>query len=665
MFGALGLPELVIIAFIALIIFGSKKRRPSSTNAVPVPSRRVRSLGARAAVFMAAVLVSQVAAFLYSPSGYSFQLRFALIDAIVWLLTFECLLRLQPTIDAASLPVYVLATWIIQRPVRVLVSTAWLALEYGSSPYQLEYLTTLRTWFPRLLFPYTAIELVAVAVMFVVACQQAASARAGLSGAGNAVAHGGVEMSASKTESTRLLCAAAVLEGSRFRHQILERLRDKNHAIPPELGLDMDLLARVCTSAERAERTFDWLFAAAIPVWLVLANVEPSLATAVIFVGTACLFFLRERRRRYSLAGFFRKQTYDPDAVRREFRVEPDPEILASIATADPTLVVYRGFTPFAGAGLSLGGWSFALSLDKPAEGPTPELPDPFELDELYAEVDRALESLNVDGFVASDVFFVNGTDIRGDREILPNEFGRPAGALGASSAQRYRNNSDSRVRHYRWYRVHDWGNELVISHFLRCSRRGQSLFIEISRYLLAPIAEDHRKIDSLTSPKFRDLAGLVVLSLIAGPLSVIGSPFSLLFRLQHAMEQMFRTRERARQREIQDNPLFDYGAEQPIRETYSSSRFIHYFQKIDGDCYNKLFDGQVLNAICDFLHAHHIDTSDLKERQNVIMNSGIIVQGGDVRAESLAVGTGASASKTTQEPGTLRRMVQRQEKTA
>jgi hypothetical protein len=385
----------------------------------------------------------------------------------------------------------------------------------------------------------------------------------------------------------------------------------------------------------------------------------------VVLVGTVCLFFVREHRRRYGLAGFFTKQAFDPDAVRRRFDAEPDPEVSASIAAQDPTLVVYRGFTPFVGAGLSLGGWSFALNLDKPADGPVPELPQPFELDDLYAEVDGALKNLNVDGFVASDVFFVNGTDVRADREILRDEFGRPAETLTADAAQRYRNNSDSRVRHYRWFRVHDWGNELVVSHFLRCARRGQSLFIEITRYLLTPIAEGHRKIDSLTRPQFRDIAGLVVLSLIGGPFSVIGALFSLSFRFQRTMEQMFGARERARRREIEDNPLFDYGAQQPIREAHSSDRFIHYFQKIDGDCYNKLFDGQVLNALCEFLAAHHIDTSDLKERQSVIMNSGIIVQGGDVRAESLAVGAGATASKTTQEGGALRRMVKRQEKTA
>jgi hypothetical protein len=47
------------------------------------------------------------------------------------------------------------------------------------------------------------------------------------------------------------------------------------------------------------------------------------------------------------------------------------------------------------------------------------------------------------------------------------------------------------------------------------------------------------------------------------------------------------------------------------------------------------------------FLDEHDIDTSEIRERRALILNSGIIVQGGDVTAESLAVGAGATAVKT------------------
>jgi hypothetical protein len=39
------------------------------------------------------------------------------------------------------------------------------------------------------------------------------------------------------------------------------------------------------------------------------------------------------------------------------------------------------------------------------------------------------------------------------------------------------------------------------------------------------------------------------------------------------------------------------------------------------------------------FLDAHGIDTSDLEERQTAVLNNGVIVTGGELRAQSLAVG--------------------------
>ena len=142
----------------------------------------------------------------------------------------------------------------------------------------------------------------------------------------------------------------------------------------------------------------------------------------------------------------------------------------------------------------------------------------------------------------------------------------------------------------------------------------------------------------------------------------VLISVFGLMGRFNKLLETLFHTRERTREREIEDNPLFDYGSPAPIRQALSSERFLHYFQKIDSDFYGKVFDRVLLDGICAFLEAHDIDTSDLKERQNVILNSGIIVQGGDVRAESLAVGAGARATKT-EAKSAVRRLVTREGK--
>jgi hypothetical protein len=59
---------------------------------------------------------------------------------------------------------------------------------------------------------------------------------------------------------------------------------------------------------------------------------------------------------------------------------------------------------------------------------------------------------------------------------------------------------------------------------------------------------------------------------------------------------------------------------------------------------YVKLTEQQLFEAIISFLDARNIDTSDLKERQTTVMNNGVIVSGGQINAQSMAVGTGARA---------------------
>jgi hypothetical protein len=55
-----------------------------------------------------------------------------------------------------------------------------------------------------------------------------------------------------------------------------------------------------------------------------------------------------------------------------------------------------------------------------------------------------------------------------------------------------------------------------------------------------------------------------------------------------------------------------------------SSGSFGHYFQKMDGDLHNKLFEHEVLDSLIEFLDEHGIDTGNLKERQTTILNTGV-----------------------------------------
>jgi hypothetical protein len=455
-------------------------------------------------------------------------------------------------------------------------------------------------------------------------------------------------MSPSKSQTTRLLCASVFLLGPKFSEQILSYLGSQSHGASLELGLDVEMLARVCEYARNRARRFEVFMTLCVLAALIVAYVTIEAAIGVLIVLSTVVYFRKRYEERTSLISGFRKEPFSRFESDKAFPVELPPTVISALPTDDQNLVVYKDFFPFLGAGVSLGGWSFIVDISKPSERPGfSGDPTKFQIKELYQVIDEDLLGLNLSGLVTKDFFFVNGREIRDDKEILPDIYGRPVKELPSNRAGKYMIESDSRIRHYRWIRVHDWDQELVMSYFLRCTIRGKNMFVEINRCLLTPIRDKYRGIDALPPPDGRRTLGLLLTSLVIGPILAVLSPLILFGRLNEALSETLGGKERYRRRAIREDILFDYGAGQGFRQAFSSGLFAHFFQKADGDFYVKVLEKVVLDSIIMFLDDRHVDTSDLRERQTLIMNSGIIVHGGDVTAESLAVGAGAQAVKT------------------
>jgi len=455
----------------------------------------------------------------------------------------------------------------------------------------------------------------------------------------------------SKSETTRLLCASALLRRVKFADEVLNYLESRSRAVLPELGLDMQLLAHVCTYASDRAKRFDVYMLLCVLAALGVAIIDPAIAIGIFAVSSACVSFL-DGSGRSTLVARFRRENFSGFDPKKEFSATLPAEVTSSLPSDQQNLIVYTGFVPFMGAGVSLGGWSFVVDIDKPTEKPGSAGDSiPFRVEELYQAVGENLIDLNLRGLEVEDFFFVNGCEIRDDKEILPDIYGRPSQQLNSDRAKRYIGDSDARIRHYRWIRVHDWDEELVMSYLLRCTIRGRNMFVEINRCLLTPIRDEFRKIDKLPPLNAWRTIGQALASLVIGPIHASLSPLILFGRFSEALGDLFGTKERRRRREITENRRFDYGAGQGYRQSCSSGNFGHFFQKADGDFYTKVLEKAVLDSIITFLDDHHVDTSDLRERQTLIMNSGIIVHGGDVKAESLAVGAGAQAVKTQSSP--------------
>ncbi len=586
-------------------------------------------------------------------SDLTVHARIMFVGAVSALIIFEIISKFRSHLSATSFGLYVLGVWYIGKPVAAGLNFLTMMLQWNLFQEMKSYYSRPDAWLiTRLQFPYTVFDLVEATLITGAAYYlifRPASSAAPRRAPPIVISYGGVSMSADET--TRLLCASALTGGRGFRKKVLDCYEESYRAPAPEVGVDIGLVAQVCKFVENREKRYDWFFLLIGVVAAIVASVAPVLGVAVAVFGFAVLFAQKNFQQQGFLKRYFERGKFDAPSVRANLAAPLSGEIMAGFPVADQNLVVYQGFTPFVGAGSNLGGWSFTVDLAKPRDsgleaGPPPR-PVPFQSDELYAAIDGAINSLSLERLNVRDFCFVNGGEIREDRSVLPQVYGRPVQRLDDDAAAGYRTSSDSRIRHYQWISISDWGNELVMSYFLRCAVRGSSLFVEINRFLLTPLSDACHSIDKSSGWDWRQKVAVAFGSLIAGPVWAVRAALLILGRLMQLPQRLFNTRDRTRRLQIERNPLYNYGAETSIRQSFSSPHFHHYFQKLDGDFYTKVLEHEILDAIVTFLDEHDIDTSEIRERRALILNSGIIVQGGDVTAESLAVGAGATAVKT------------------
>jgi hypothetical protein len=439
------------------------------------------------------------------------------------------------------------------------------------------------------------------------------------------------------TETTRLLCAAAYLEGTFAQEVIEEIIEEPFRAVRVPEGVDIVPVAKHCIAARRQKTNRDlWLLGIAV------------LTVGLVLLGKFGFLFLGAFAAWVVVVVDLWISTFTVATKRlraTEFRPQdaPDPggaaDALDELAARQRgNLVVYSGFNPFTSAGFDLDGWSFVVDLRKGALrlGQRFE-PQPFTPDEIHDAVAGFVDRLGIDGLTVEDRVYVSGSDIRDDRQLLPDILRRPAAEVPAERVADVTANPTHRIRHYRCFRVLDWRGELVVSLFLRCSVSEGRMFVEVSRFMLPPLRAEFRRIDGINP----EISARDVLSILR---RASARTFPLWFRSPSAIARpLLRMRRQAkREREVKRDHFFDYGSPITALDRARSPYYSRYFQKLDKEMYIKLFDQAVLDGIVEFLESHDIDPGDLSKRAETIINNGIMVPGGTVQAHNLAVGQGS-----------------------
>lgn len=471
---------------------------------------------------------------------------------------------------------------------------------------------------------------------------------------------------ATPTEVTRYLAAAAYRDRS-FRNAVIgSTLENRYRAIGPCPGFDLATLLRHCLRARRREWYRDIALTVAFAVPLIAGNFlfyddllyvvgAPSefpyffdfysgaiaLTLLVVFAIVFAARFATEHR--LIARAFDRGAFADTEGNRAPARY--DDRLSPTVAAAADNVVVYGGYSPFVGAGFDHGGWSFAVNVRRPGEDlGRSKSPRPFPLSELYACVAHNLHDLNLPDLTIEDRLFVNGEELRDVDGLLPDGFSRPRGHLDPDVVARYAQRSDTAVRHYMCIQRTDWGGELVISVFLRFRKTKDYLYSEASYFLAPPLKKEYYAIDKLpTRLTPHRVSEIFTAALLIAPFQWIAAPFRLAAALFAPIGRW--QRGRVERSEIRNNRRFNYGATTSIRDLAGSTNYRDFFQRLDKEMTLKLVEKEILDAVIDFLDAHDIDTSELRDRQSMILNNGVIMSGGTVQAETLAMGAKARAT--------------------
>jgi hypothetical protein len=439
---------------------------------------------------------------------------------------------------------------------------------------------------------------------------------------------------------TRYLCAAAHLNPT-FRGRVIKALLEEDvRAIGESGGADLLAVLYHALNANRRRLLRDGALAALlVPAALFLLS-EHYVAAGLVYLVAWGLVAYEAWFARYRVVARTLLAA-QPDPYRVAFTVPEDLERRSEdvAAARDSNVIVSGGFSPFAGSGYPIGGWSFALNVEKPKADARPgSAPEPFGVADLYARVAADVEALGLEGVSIADKLYVSGADVRHEPALLPDRFRRPRTRVAPDEVASLIEHPTAVVRHYRSIRADLWQGELILTLFLRFAKVGRSLFAEASYSILPPLATSFHELDAIhpTPPLGRRLE-LTVTTAFSTIVLWLVAPFTVASAALGPYRRW--RRQRVARRLISENPLFDYGATQTLRESATAPDYRRYFQKLDREFYLKMIETQVLNSILEFLDAKNVDTSDLRERRTTILNSGVWIGTGTLQAENVTVG--------------------------
>jgi hypothetical protein len=320
--------------------------------------------------------------------------------------------------------------------------------------------------------------------------------------------------------------------------------------------------------------------------------------------------------------------------------------------------VVYGGYEPFVGSGVSIRHWDFALRLVRPAPLPFSDrdleiAPGLAEEDQTRSEADREFA---VPPFTAAEVSrfvrdhlaslipttdpdppesYLTGLTVQ-DRVFVAGVHADEAGAtISAPEVEWIIRNPTSPQRHFLVCQIVSWRGELVTTVYVHFAVQGKVLYVELHVRGLLPCLERFRVVDTMVGTGPRMVLGDAARGMAAAPAIFARAPASLTRALIDALRLPGRRHAAPRLRRV-----YDCGATWGLRDMASSWGVEDHMQTQDIVKYGRIIERRVIGAIMDFLDRRDVDVGEFRQRSMTILNAGAVAIGngtvtvnGDVNA--------------------------------
>ncbi|MFI1199919.1 zinc ribbon domain-containing protein [Streptomyces sp. NPDC020883] len=437
---------------------------------------------------------------------------------------------------------------------------------------------------------------------------------------------------------TRYLCAAAYLDRDFARSLIKEIAAEPHLGVAAAPACDVPVVLRHAYLAKARRHGRDLVLAVLFLlgfVFLFWGGPLPVLLTFLLSWVTVLSFELSTFYGRYLQN--LRPDRFDPKNAPRPLNGSVATRLGQIAAYAGGNVTTYSGYSPFIGYGTELESWS--LSFDVTTSSRPGGTPRNFDVKELYEHIAERVGTLSLPCLEIEERVFVDGATVLDDKRFLPQPLGRPVARIPAELLDSLKRAPEEGARPYLAVHSTSWRGELVTSLFLRFFRSDSNLFVEAVQTVLFPLRAQYRIIDTLMPrPRLGELVVLLARTLAGTIFVLLAAPVRAIagFFPDYAMKWRIRRQDKL----ITRLRRFNYGARQSVRQQASTTQHLRYFQKADSGMVIKTVERRVLAALVEFAEAHGIDVDELIQRQEVIINNGIIAgEGAKVESSSVASG--------------------------